>query len=152
MIFSQTILCYNTCMEEIEKFMTKKRVHKKQILWQIWVPLLSAILIVLFLSIMTVLVTTRDISGDFNTKWASVSVVYLSLPVLVTAFLFLVILGLFIYLISKAIQFTPVYGQKAFEFLQIVRKVTLDWSDKAANPVIGFKSKWSGFTRILRKK
>ena len=139
-------------MEEIEKFMTKKRIHKKQALWQIWVPLIAAILIVLFLSIMTVLLTTRDLSGDFNTKWAGVSVVYLSLPVLVTAFLFLVLLCLFIYLLAKAIQFTPVYGQKAFEFLQLVRNTISDWSDKAANPVIGIKSKWSGFTRILQKK
>ncbi|MCE5207677.1 MAG: hypothetical protein LLG42_05115 [Chloroflexi bacterium] len=139
-------------MEEIDQSTVVKRIHKKQTLWQIWVPLTAGILIALFLCVMAVFLTTRDMSGEFNSKWAGVSVIFLSIPTLFAAFLFLVILVGLIYLASKLLHNAPVYGQKVIEFLQNVQAVTHNLSDKVAEPVINIKSKWHGFSTLFKKK
>ena len=139
-------------MEEIDQSTAVKRIHKKQTLWQIWVPLTAGILIALFLCVMAVFLTSRDMSGEFNSKWAGVSVIFLSIPTLFAAFLFLVILVGLIYLASKLLHNAPVYGQKVIEFLQNVQAVTHNLSDKVAEPVINIKSKWHGFSTLFKKK
>ena len=129
-----------------------RRNHKKQTLWQIWVPLIAGILIALFLAILTVILTSRDVSGEFNTKWASISAIYLSLPALFIAFIFLAILVGLIYLFSKLHRIVPEYMQKALAILFRVRDAIHSSSNTITKPVITVKSKWKGFTTLFKKK
>lgn len=126
--------------------------HKKQTFWQIWVPLIVGILIVLFLAVLTVILTSRDISGEFNTKWASISAIYISLPALFIAFIFLAILVGLIFLFSKIHRIVPEYMQKALDILLKIRDTIHMSSDTVAKPVITVKSKWRGFTTLFKKK
>lgn len=138
-------------MEPIEAAPSAKQQHKNQTLWQIWVPLIAAILVMLFLCVMAVLLTARDASGDFNTKWAGISVVYLAIPAFFEGFIILLILAGLIFLVSKLLQYTPVYTQKASDILNNINFTLRQYSDKAAMPVISLKSAWSGFTTLLKR-
>jgi hypothetical protein len=126
--------------------------HKKQTLWQIWVPLIIGILIMLFLGVMAVIITTRDVSGEFNTKWASISAIYLSLPALLVAFIFLTILIGLIYLFSKLYVIIPEYLHKGLGLLYQIRDAVDRSSQTVTKPVITAKSKWQGFTTLFKKK
>lgn len=138
-------------MEEIDRSVAAKKIHKQQILWQIWVPLIVCFLIVLFLAVMSVWMTAQDITGDFNTKWSSISLVFLSLPALFAALVLLIVLCGLIYLAAILITKTPVYSRKVLDFLLQAQKFVQCWSDKIAEPVIGIKSRWHGLSRIIRK-
>jgi hypothetical protein len=126
--------------------------HKKQTFWQIWVPLIACLLIFIFLAVLVILFTTRDVTGDFNTKWAGISIVFLSLPAIFTSFIFLVIICALIYLTAKIISQTPAFGQKILRFFYQVQNFVMHWGDKAVKPVVIIKSKWHGFSRIFAKK
>lgn len=147
---SISILCYNIHMGKFVAPITGHQKHNR--LWQIWVPLGLCIAIVLFLGVMAVLWTTQDVSGDFNTKWASISVVILSLPALIAGLLSFAILCGLIYLTSRLSRSLSQIIRRVLGFLLEFQGFVQHWGDKAVSPVIGIKSKWYGFTSILRKK
>jgi hypothetical protein len=137
-------------MSEIGKT-TQRAAHKKQTFWQIWFPLILALLIVTSLCVFTVLLTTRDASGSFNEKWAGISIVFLSIPTLIAGLFGAAILAGLIYLAAKLLYYTPIGAAKLLEFITAVRVTTRSWQDAALNPLIGIKSRWSGLTALFRK-
>ena len=150
---NNTILCYNIVMNEDAKqnpIDTRKN-HKKQATWQIWVPLIVAVLVAIFLAVMIIIFTARDINGEFNTKWAGISIIYLSIPAIVLALLLLAFLGLLIYLIYRLYKIIPDYSQKVLEILTKIRFGVDQASEKISKPVIFIKSKWSGLTKPFKK-
>ncbi len=139
-------------MEDFEPTPLTNVQHKKQTLWQIWVPLFAAILVMFFLCVITVLFTTRDVTGEFNTKWAGISIIYLAIPAFLEAFIvFLIVVGL-IFLFTKLLQITPVYTRKVTDFMDKVSFTVRQYSDKAARPIISIKSKWSGFKALFKQR
>lgn len=132
--------------------MKKKKNHKKESFWQIWIPLTISVLIVIAVAVFVVLSTTRDLSGNFNVKWSSISLVYLSLPALFGSLIFFILLCLIIYLIAKIYTLLPIYSQKALEFLNITAKNARLGSDKITKPLILLNSKVTGIAAIFDRK
>jgi uncharacterized Tic20 family protein len=108
--------------------------HKRQVLWQITLPFILAILVILGLAVLTVVISLG--SGETASRWADVSLIWLILPTMLFAFIFLVIISALAYLVIKLIGVFPEYTYRVQEFLEKVKARLRAASDTAARPVI----------------
>ena len=128
-----------------------KNNHRKQTFWQIVTPLVISALIIIAVAVFVVILTTRDASGAFNEKWASISLIYLSLPAIVFLLVLLAILIGLIYIIGKLYRALPRYAAALYAFLRDINRLTNTASDKITRPVIFINSRLTGIS-VLNKK
>jgi len=132
--------------------MDTKQKHRKATFWQIWFPLVISCILFITAAVFVVLLTARDTTGQFNTKWASISITYLSLPTLLVAFLVLILLIGMIYLIARMYQILPDFFLKAREIFELISQYTSSVSDQITKPIIMINSKASGLAALFKKK
>lgn len=132
--------------------MDMRKKHRKQTFWQVWFPLAITILIFLFLAVFVVILTAGDQTGNFNTKWASISLVYLSIPALISALIILVLLIATIYLAGKLYIILPEYSLKALDFLKKVSSALRMASDRISMPIIFVNSRMTALSVLFRRK
>jgi hypothetical protein len=108
-------------------------VHKRQLLWQILVPIcvVAALILVVAILVATGATATRT--------WADVSTIWLIAPVLVFALLFVTMLGLLIYGFARLLQITPRYTGKAQDFFVLVSAWARSIADGVARPFVWFQ-------------
>lgn len=121
------------------------RQHRKQVFWQIWLPLIVCIALVLFLAV----ITSISAGTDIVTKWSHFSTIYIVIPALVIGFIFLTLLVAIIYGFTRLIGILPVYTRlvqgyffKAADFIRL-------WSNKAVAPVLSIKAGLAGIRTFL---
>jgi len=107
--------------------------HKRQLAWQILVPLLVVTALIL---VVAVLVAT----GATDTRaWADISSIWLIAPMLVVAFVFAALLGCLIYGIARLLQVTPRYTGKAQDFFAVLSARARIIADGVAKPLVWFQ-------------
>ena len=131
--------------------MQTKTTHRKDTFWQIWLPLIVSVLLILALAVVIVVSTVRDTSGDFNTKWSSISLVYLSLPTLLLALIVLILLAGLIYLLVRLYQWIPGFSLRVTDFMNQVSYYARLVCDKSVSPIVFVRSKYAGLNAILKK-
>jgi hypothetical protein len=89
--------------------------HRKQVWTQILLPILTAALVFVAVIILTGLATFRG-HGDVN-RWASISIIWLILPVLIAGLILLVIFIALIYLMARIRVLVPPYSSQAQWFV-----------------------------------
>ena len=87
------------------------RRHRRQVAWQILVPIILAGLL-LIVAAYLVWVGTFQGNGDVAT-WAAISTIWLTLPVMFGALVLLVLFGGLAYLLGRAAGFIPPYTLQA---------------------------------------
>jgi hypothetical protein len=132
--------------------MDTKQKHRKASFWQIWFPLGISCILFIASAVFVVILTARDTTGQFNTKWASISITYLSLPALFLALLILILLIGLIYLFARLYQILPEYLLKAREIFGLINQYTHMISERITKPVIVINSKASGWATLFKKK
>ena len=96
------------------------RLHRRQVAWQIILPIVLAALVLIAVA---VLVSMAVAAGNPQvTRWADVSAVWLSIPVLIGGLLMLVVLIALAWAIGKGAGFIPPYSYKAQVFVSEVEK------------------------------
>jgi uncharacterized Tic20 family protein len=118
--------------------------HKRQVLWQITVPFVAGILVILALAALTVASALGG--GAVVSRWADISLIWLILPTMIFTLIFLIVVSALVYFVVKVIGVLPEYAYKAQEFLAKMRARLQAASDTAASPVI----KTGGFFAALR--
>jgi len=121
--------------------------HQKQTLWQVWVPLLVGILLIVGLAILAV--TTSMGSGDEGGRLAGISLIFLLIPSLVFCIFLLALLALLIFGIYKLTEVLPVYSFKAWGYVVIASDFIKVWSDRIAQPVIISQEWIASLSRFL---
>lgn len=71
------------------KVITPSAAHRKQMIWQVWVPLGASLLIVLTLMVLTVVGAFQK--SDQIERWGNLSAVWVIIPVLLVGFIFIAI-------------------------------------------------------------
>ena len=84
------------------------REHKREVFWQITLPLLAGILIILA-TVGAIIFFTIQPMTDVE-RWADVSLIWIILPSLVFALIFLVLLAGLIFAVSFLIRLIPRYA------------------------------------------
>lgn len=108
--------------------------YKKQVIWQIWLPLLLALLGMV--AIATLIIVLPAEGRTSINQLANVSTIFVLAPVLGIALVFVVVIGGLIYLVSLALIKLPGIGTKVQAFLAKLTRALKVGADGAAKPFI----------------
>ena len=109
------------------------RAHRRQLAFQILVPFFVVTAFILFTAVM---VAT---SATATRTWADVSTIWLIAPMLVFAFLLVIVLGFLIYGIARLLRVTPRYTGKAQDFFALLSTWARLIADGATKPFVWFQ-------------
>jgi hypothetical protein len=94
------------------------RLHRSQVAWQVILPVVLAGLILIG-AVYLVVVGTFQSNGDVG-RWAAISTMWLSIPVMIGALIILVLLIGLGWVVGRAVGFIPLYTFKAQVFVSQV--------------------------------
>lgn len=119
--------------------------HLRDRVWQIWVPMGIAVLVVLGVMVYAVVLATG--AGNAVAEWASISLIILILPALLGALILLLITGALAYVVTMLIGRLPVYTSKVRVFLLDLNRAVERAGNQAAKPFIAYNSWREGVRR-----
>ncbi|NJC96423.1 MAG: hypothetical protein FIB03_08810 [Anaerolineae bacterium] len=88
--------------------------HRKQLAWQIILPVVLTALLIVALIVLVNVATFRD-NGDVA-RWAAVSTIWIVVPIMIGMLIFLVLLVGLVYLMKKLLDITPTYTGMAQDY------------------------------------
>ncbi|PWB74074.1 MAG: hypothetical protein C3F07_08555 [Anaerolineales bacterium] len=88
--------------------------HRKQLAWQIILPVVLTALLIVALIVLVNVATFRD-NGDVA-RWAAVSTIWIVVPIMIGMLIFLVLLAGLVYLMKKLLDITPTYTGMAQDY------------------------------------
>jgi hypothetical protein len=123
--------------------------HRKQVWWQIFVPLGIFILLIVLLGY---LVTTSTLNNaEFGTKYSSISLVWILIPVILIAFILLTIMAGLIFGVGQLLSITPGYALKSQVFIEFLVSKWIDYNNMVVTPVLRLAGWMAGFQVIRRR-
>lgn len=108
--------------------------HRKQTVWQVWVPLAASILVVLVLAILAIVGAVQG--SDQVERWGNISAVIVILPVLLFSLVTLAIVAGAAYGVTKLLQHMPAWMLSAQSLSIRIALLVRKASDAAVQPVI----------------
>ena len=118
--------------------------HRREKVWQILVPLIFGVLVILAVSVIVILTAARSSAGGSVSQWADASAIWLILPVIMVAiFGILILIGL-IYLIARIIKILPPYADLVQGYASLVAAKVSLVTRKIASPFITVESTTAG--------
>ncbi len=91
------------------------RRHRKQLTSQIILPMVLTGLLFIALVVLINIATFRD-HGDVA-RWAAISTIWIVIPIMTASLIFLAVLIGLIYLLARLLGITPIYTNKAQNFV-----------------------------------
>ena len=119
--------------------------HRREVFWQIMLPLLIGILFVLAAIAAIVFFATQPASE--LGRWADVSLIWLILPSLFIALIILIILIGFVYAITLLLRLTPRYARIVQLYFEIGKARISQVSNLAIEPILRIRS----LSAVLRR-
>ena len=124
--------------------------HRKEIIWQIILPMVLTAILFIALVVLINIATFRD-NGDVG-RWAAVSTIWISIPIMIVALLFLAILVGIVYLLIHLLQITPIYTGKAQDFAYKVAGYIRRAADAVVKPIIALNGIGASIEAFLGRK
>lgn len=126
--------------------------HRRQVVWQIWIPVIAAG--VVFLGLGLLMVLTPSLGTSRTGHWAAISLIWLIGPLIIFTMLFLALnIGL-IYLMNRILRILPPYFKIGQIYSQVMVLRVKALCDRLARPFIrwggwsaGFHTLWSKIIR-----
>jgi len=109
--------------------------HRKQLAWQIILPVVLAALLIVAL-IVLINVATFNQGGDVA-RWAAVSTIWIVIPIMVGLVIVLALLGGLVYLMYKLLDITPTYTGLAQDYVHKAAAYIKRGADAVVRPIIG---------------
>ena len=104
--------------------------HRREVLWQITVPSIAGIILLLAVAVLA------SLSGSAPARlWGDVALIWLILPMLVVLLVFTVILGGLVYLVVRLNLALPGLAFKAQDLVRAVQDKLTAAADLAVKPV-----------------
>jgi hypothetical protein len=113
------------------------RLHRKQLWLQILLPILLSVLIVLALAILTGIATFRD-QGDVG-RWAAISTIWLTLPVIIAGVILLALVIVLIYLVSQITSRLPIYSHQTQQIFYRIEGGVKRYAEMFRKPMLALK-------------
>jgi hypothetical protein len=127
---------------QVEPQPTKE--HRKQVLWQIWLPLFFGIAMFLCLAVASVR------AGPVTTaKLANLSSIYLIIPNMVIGIIILTLISAMIYGIVRLLSVFLIYSRLVQDYFFKAAVFIRLWSDKAVAPLFSIKGGLAGIRAFL---
>ena len=107
--------------------------HRKQLIWQIILPMVLTAILFIGLVVLINIATFRD-NGDVG-RWAAISTIWISIPIIIVALVFLAVLAGIVYLLMRLLQIAPIYTGKAQDFAYKIAGYVRRAADAAVKPI-----------------
>lgn len=125
--------------------------HQKQKFWQIMLPVILGILLVLVLIALVILTAVGgDPSGQVSV-WADTSLIWMILPVMAFAVVSVLILGGLIYLLAKLLKIVPAYTSLVQNYAELIAAWVKYIANKIVSPFIAVKSAQAATSKFFEK-
>lgn len=131
-----------------DKMSSKEKSKNEQFL-QIYLPLGIFILLVVSSSLLVVLNSSTENSNIAH--WANISSVIIIFPSLFSTLLWVAIVILIIFGLTKAIKWLPIYISKVYVFIIKVAIFLMNGSNRLVSPLINFRVKFHSLKSIFKK-
>lgn len=122
--------------------------HRKQTIWQIWVPFAIVVVLVLLSAVFVVIAGFRG-TGD-TVLWANISVIWLIVPMLFLTIIFIAVTAGLVVLLFQALRYLPSYSRQLQDVFTTVSFYVRKYSDVAVEPFLKAHS-FSASIRALRR-
>ena len=116
---------------------TPTRQHQRQMIWQIWLPLILACFLMIGLAVLTVLGASHG--SVVVTKWSHFSAVIIIIPVLFIGLIILAIVCAAIYGLAKALKILPAYTGLIQAYTHLISISIRIRADQILKPVFGIQ-------------
>ena len=123
--------------------------HQRQAVWQIWVPLGFGAAVILGLAVLAAISASQG--SPELVRWSNVSLIFLIIPVVMSALIFVLLFAGMIYLMARLLHFLPPYTQLGQAYAHYISVLVRVWSDRAASPFLAIGSAWAGFQTLRRR-
>ena len=110
--------------------------HHDEVLRQITIPLVIGRVVILTLC---VLVGVGSAAGE-HARWAGISLIWLIVPTMLFAFIFLALLAGLIYLVTMMFVRLPLFARKVQDFFLLVKHYVAQVDDKLVEPILRMRS------------
>ncbi|MBL1197407.1 MAG: hypothetical protein HND51_23955 [Chloroflexi bacterium] len=123
-----------------------RRNHKREVLWQITLPFLAGLLMLIVLA---TLLTLNEV-GTFS-NWAEISTILLIIPLLILSLIPLALFATLAYLIMMLIPNIPPYARLVQDAIRKVGHYARRGADMAAEPILRTQSFSARLRTLLGK-
>jgi hypothetical protein len=124
--------------------------HRKQVLWQITVPLVIAAIVILILA---VLVATGSPQGA--SLWADIALIWLLIPIMIASLIILVLLAGLVYAVIWLVRTIPAYALQVQNFMIMIASQVERLGNMLVEPIMrasAFLASLQALGRSLRSK
>lgn len=145
-------MCYNTGsmienrLSKSERNPVTRRIHQREVFWQITIPLILGALIVVAFAVAVSIGSTQEVS-----RWSEISIIWLIIPVLFVSLIFLVILAGLVYGVTWVLRNLPPYTHLAQDAVARIGESVQKVADKTVEPILRIQMFFAGW-RALRRK
>jgi len=123
-----------------------KEQHKKDVIWQIWLPVVFGAAAMLALGLMAIF--SLQSGTDSSARWGHVATIWLLLPVFIVGIGFLFVLAALIFGVTKLTAILPNYSAIAQMYARIMSAKIKNLGDRSVKPIIQVRSLNAAFTRF----
>jgi hypothetical protein len=111
-----------------------KEQHKKDVIWQIWVPVAFGALAMLALGLLAIF--SLQTGADASARWGHVATIWLMLPFFVVILVIFIILTALIFGVTKLTSILPGYSAIAQMYARIMAAKVKNLADRSVSPFI----------------
>lgn len=109
------------------------RNHRRQLFWQILLPIMLTALLCLGLIVLINIAAFRN-GGDVA-RWAAVSTIWIVIPIMIGLIIVLALLAGLVYLMAKLLRVTPTYTGLAQEYVHKAALYIKRGADAVVKPI-----------------
>ena len=126
------------------------RRHRRQTFWQVLLPVLLSVLLVLAgLVLLILLANGGDPAGKLSV-WADTSLIWVLLPMLGLGLMVILILGAVIYLLARLLKILPAYTTIVQHYFKVAENWVKALADKVTHPVVKVRGYQAGAGHLLK--
>ena len=123
--------------------------HRKQVVWQIILPVVVASLLIVAL-IVLINIATFSQDGDVA-RWAAISTMWIAIPIMFGLLIFLALMVGLVYLMKKLLGITPTYTGMAQDYAYIAESYIKRATEALVKPVLQLNGILASLTAFLEK-
>ncbi len=121
--------------------------HKRDFIWQILVPIIVALILVITASVAVAMGSDASTS-----RWADISAIWIIIPLLFSALVALIILGGIIYGMAKLLNITPIYTQKLTALIYLAEQKIKNAADLSTKPIFFIEELAASVRSVFQQK
>ena len=124
--------------------------HRKQVTSQIILPMVLIVILFVGMIVLISVATFRD-GGDVG-RWAAISTIWIVVPIMIAALIFIVLLTGLVYLLKRLLQITPIYTGQLQDFINKIAVYIKRGADASVKPVFFLDGIGTSIKRLLGRK